>query len=143
MVKHKKRFIARPRQKLIDLDRQDTSETGNVDSGSSKRSDGDPEYVKVPLFKGDSGDRAITWGDLSYTWKVTVLICSLFAAIGIPTIYFASDIVIRVGNIENDVREIKQITKNLTETTIKNSSKIENLEKNFDSISGAASAPKK
>lgn len=134
-------YSARPPKKQVDLDFQETSDTGTERASASKRDEYD-DFVKVPPpFKGDDQNGAITWSDLSYTWRVITVVAGIFLTVGVPSIWFASKMDSKVGNIENEVSEIKQTTKNLTETSIKNSSKIEVIEKSLDRITNNQGMP--
>ena len=134
MAKKRRSYTSRYLKKQYDLDSvADTSETGSERTTTgSKRGDEYDEYVKIPPpFKGEKSSRPITWSELSYIYKVIAVLVSLFLTIGVPSIWFASKMDTNVKNIENDVREVKQTTRNLVETTIKNTSKIDNVEKSL------------
>ncbi len=135
MVKIRRRsdYAFMPKKKQINLDNLDTSGTVNEKTVSATQGFEYDDIVKVPPpFKGDKGNQAITWSELSYTWKVVCIIGSLFMVIGVPSIWFVSKIESKVENIENNVSDIKQTTQELTKTTIINASKIESIERFLD-----------
>lgn len=143
MAKKRYTYFSQPGKRLTNLDSiPDTSETEPENQPSSiSRQDEYDEHVKVsPPFKGDHRNRAITWADLGYTYKVVAIVGGLFLAVGAPTIWFASKMSTKVDNIETAVHEIKQTTESLTSATIRNTSKIENIEKFLSTLDSRANS---
>lgn len=127
----KRLFPPVPRRQKVNLDAQDISGTGIERSSSDQTKDGYDDIIEAPPpFKGERKDRFVSLSDISITYKVA----GFFFVVVTPIIIFFSRMESKVENIENDVKDIKQTTQNLTETSIKNSTKIDNFEKIIDKI---------
>ena len=125
------------KRKKLNLDEvSDTSETFDDKSGyglSTKDT-----YDKVdevpPPFEGERSQKFITWSDLGLAYKITAIACVIIVTVIVPSIWFASGLNTKVTNLKEDVIEIKQATKDMAGTSIKNTSRLNHIEKDLDEV---------
>lgn len=114
----------------------DTSET--LDSKFGYRSSKKDTYEKFdeapPPFEGERSQRFITWSDISLTYRIIAIACGFIVTVVVPSIWFASGLNTKVTNLKEDVTEIKQATKNIVETSIKNTNRLNHIEKDLDEV---------
>ncbi len=132
MARKRRRFPSKPLKKRYNFD--DISETSDTNvseaTDSSNKQNEYAEYYKVPPpFKGNGGSRPITWDDVKLSSKIFGAIFLFLVTIVIPSVWYASRVETNIKVIKSDVREIKVLTNELTKATIKNTDRIDHVEK--------------
>ena len=134
MARKRHKFPSRPPRKQYNLDGiSDTSETSASESSEPNKTQNEyDEFYKVPPpFKGKEGEgsKPITWNDLKFSSKIFAIIFAFFVMIVIPSVWYASRVETNINTIQSDILEIKKTTKELTKTTIKNTDRLDHIEK--------------
>lgn len=113
----------------IDLDHiQGTSDTTTnlVDLQTVEKRTQSDNFEKVnPPIKKPSTAGFIKWSEISFTTKVVVWIAPILLALG----WYASQLSFKVETNQSDIRGIKGKVEQIVEHSIKNSVRIDNLEK--------------
>ena len=125
------------KRKQLNLEEvSDTSETlDNKFSYGSSRKDAYEKVDEVPPpFEGERSQKFITWSDISLTYRIIAIACGIILTVVVPSIWFASGLNTKVTNLKEDVTEIKQATKNIVETSIKNTNRLNHIEKDLDEV---------
>lgn len=114
----------------------DTSETHDSKFGyrSSKKDTYEKFDEAPPPFEGERSQRFITWSDISLTYRMIAIACGFIVTVVVPSIWFASGLNTKVTNLKEDVVEIKQTTKNMVATSIKNTNRLKHIEKDLDEV---------
>jgi hypothetical protein len=113
----------------INLDRvQDTSDTMRSTTREEVSTNHSQTESVLPPFRGDQTDSIyITWPVITLIWKF-IKIIGLVIGIVAPVIWYASRLVNNVDNLQQDVKEVKDRTQTLIESSIKQDVKLDNLE---------------
>lgn len=121
-----------PKNNKIDLnsitDIEGTLVESIVEENLKKISDDSYKPVEPP-FKNPEVKNVITWSELKNIGKILAWVIGIIVTVVVPTVWFASSLNSKVENIHTEVVDVKKITKNLTENSIKHSEKIGHLEK--------------
>ena len=67
-------------------------------------------------------------------YKIIAISCGIIVTVVVPSIWFASGLNTKVTNLKEDVIEIKQTTKDMVETSIKNTNRLNHIEKDLDEV---------
>ena len=125
------------KKRKLNLDEiPDTSETYNNKLGDRpSKKDTYEKFDEVPPpFEGKKSQKFITWSDISLTFRIIAIACGFIVTVVVPSIWFASGLDTKVTNLKEDVMEIKQTTKNMVETSIKNTNRLKHIEKDLDEV---------
>lgn len=125
------------KRRKLNLDEvSDTSET--LDDKSGYRLSRKDTYDKIdeapPPFEGEGSHRFITWSDISLTYRILAVACVVIVTVVAPSVWFASGLNKEVTNLKEDVIYIKQTSKNIVETSIKNTNRLDYIEKDLDEV---------
>ena len=71
---------------------------------------------------------------MSLTYRIIAIACGFIVTVVVPSIWFASGLNTKVTNLKEDVIEIKQTTKNMVATSIKNTNRLKHIEKDLDEV---------
>jgi len=134
--KNKRRYPQSPtKSNKVNLEKsRETSATANEDLiKKNAESTIEDSFEKLPPpFQGDNEVRKIpSWNDLSLILKVTITVGSFFIAIIIPIVIFGSGMQNDLGNLHDDIKEIKIETAELIDNSNKYSERLYEVEKNI------------
>lgn len=133
-----------PRARRVDLTHvADTSATTEGPlSIKERRKERNEAYeeIDLPFKSSEHKDKAITWGELSRIWKIGGAIALFFITVVIPVVWFASSLNTNVGTLQSDVKEIKATTAELISNSVKNSQRLDGMEKSISEISRNSSS---
>lgn len=134
MKRNNKQFLSNKNKKstaYLNSVHTETTETDrrSLIEGTDLQKEHHVETLDVPPpFKGET-KKSVTWADLSLTAKIITGLLTFVITVVTPAVWFASRINSEVSVLKDDVKDVKEDTKKIQEDTIRQSSRIDTLEK--------------
>lgn len=118
-----------PRQQGLD-NVPDASGTVHSDIEKEKPSEYGRTFEAGPNFPKKEGFLK----NISLVVKIAISVGTFFVVVVVPTIWFAAKLHGDVDNLKDDTKESKEKIEKLVESSVKQENRLDNLEKNLDSL---------